>query len=286
MRSIVLLFVCACSSKPSTEAKPAAVPAPERGGIDLPGDANGLYWDAGEHALYLTDDTHDTLVQWTDRTGFAQIAQLTATGKISFGGLARGPDGSFVITSFGFGTDGGVLLVDPAHHVTSVPALDKARRRVGIARGPDNAIYDVYFVAANGKHGGGLARLDPTTGETDVITDGLAKPVGIAVTERGIYVSDQDSNTIYAVRDHALQPFATKLANADLLTVLPDGSLVTGGKSGAVVRVALDGTQTTLASGFEQVRGTAYDAVGKRLFVVEHSKATSNHKLHIVPLAL
>jgi hypothetical protein len=73
------------------------------------------------------------------------------------------------------------------------------------------------------------------------------------------------------------------LPSVDLLTALPDGSLVTGGRTGVVTRIAPDGTQSQIASGFEQVRGTAYDAAGHRLFVVEHSKS-GHHILHVLPL--
>ena len=106
--------------------------------------------------------------------------------------------------------------------------------------------------------------------------------VGVAATAAGVFVSDQESNTIYAIDHGALEPFATGLLGVDLLTALPDGSLVTGGKTGAVVRIAPDGTQSQIAAGFEEVRGTAYDPAGHRLFVVEHGKA--NHTLHVLPL--
>jgi DNA-binding beta-propeller fold protein YncE len=189
-----------------------------------------------------------------------------------------------VVTSFGFGKDGAVLVIAPGHVAVAVPALDPARRRIGLAAAPDGTLYDTYFVVGEGKHRGGLARLDLATGETDVPAGTLAKPVGVAIRDGVIYVSDQEQGAVYAIRGDEAKPVATGLPSADLLTVLPDGALVTGGKTGVVSRIGLDGEITTLASGFEQVRGTAYDPVGKRLFVVEHSKATSKHKLHIVQL--
>jgi hypothetical protein len=65
--------------------------------------------------------------------------------------------------------------------------------------------------------------------------------------------------------------------------VLPDGSFVTGGRAGSIIEITRGGTQHPLATGFDQVRGTAYDAAGKRLFVVEHGK--TKHVLHILSLA-
>jgi DNA-binding beta-propeller fold protein YncE len=113
--------------------------------------------------------------------------------------------------------------------------------------------------------------------------DAAAEPVGVAATAGGVFVADQESNTVYALRAGAVTPFATGLESADLLTVLPDGSLVTGGKAGVVSKIGIDGRVTIVAQGFDQVRGIAYDPDGKRLFVVDHSKATP-HRLHIVAL--
>lgn len=249
----------------------------------MPGDANGLYWDASEHALYATDSTHDTLVKWTDETAFTTVAQLPPSPKVELGGLARLPDGTFVITSFGFGSDGGVIVVAPDHSATTVPNLDKARRRIGITRATDGTLYDAYFVVNGHEHTGGVAKLDLKNGETDVVTRGLGKAVGVAATAAGVFVSDQEASTIFAIDHGTLKPIATELPSVDLLTALPDGSLVTGGRTGTVTRVAPDGTQSQVASGFEQARGIAYDAAGHRLFVVEHSKS-GHHILHVLPL--
>ncbi len=285
VRFALVAAVCACSgSKPSEPVAPPPPAPPAQTGIDLPGDANGLYWDRTEHALYLTDATHDHLVRWTDGGGFAEVATLPHAAKSELGGLVKLADGRFAITSFGFGSDGGVLVVGTDHQVTSVADLDRTRRRIGIAAAPDGTLYDAYFVVADGKHHGGIAKLDLAHGETDVPASPLAKAVGVAATGDALYVSDQEQGAIYAVRAGATTPVATGLASADLLTVLPGGALVTGGKAGAVTELAPDGKVTTLASGFEQVRGTAYDPDGKRLFFIEHSKATSNHKLHVLPL--
>jgi sugar lactone lactonase YvrE len=289
-RFVVVALTAACSSsQPVTPVATPVTPAPTQGSaarrdIPLPGDANGIYWDASDHTLYLTDVTHDALIAWTDANGFATIAELPPASKVELGGLTRLADGTFVIASFGFGSDGAVLAVGPDHHATAIAGLDKARRRIGITRAPDGTLYDAYFVVDGHQHTGGVAKLDLATGESDVVTQGLAKAVGVAATAAGVFVSDQESNTIYAIDKGALKPLASGLPSVDLLTALPDGSLVTGGKTGAVVRIAPDGTHSEIASGFEQVRGTAYDPAGHRLFVVEHGKAGANHTLHVLPL--
>jgi sugar lactone lactonase YvrE len=286
---VVVALASACSS--NAPVTPVAAPvtpstttdANARRDLPLPGDANGVYWDAAERALYATDSTHDALVKWTDETGFTTVAQLPPSSKVELGGLARLADGTFAIASFGFGSDGGVIVVAPDHSVSAVPNLDKSRRRIGITRAADGTLYDAYFVMNGHEHTGGVAKLDLKTGETDVVTQGLGKAVGVAATPAGVFVSDQEANTIFAIDGGALKPLATNLPGVDLLTALPDGSLVTGGRTGAIVRVAPDGTQSQIATGFEQVRGTAYDSAGHRLFVVEHAK-NGPPTLHVLPL--
>ena len=283
MRGLAVVAVLAACSQHSADVHEQAPvvkpPAPDRRAIELPGDANGALWDGA--TLFVTDNTHGQIVRWTDAGGFTPFG-AAVPGKTAFGGLVRIGD-DIVTTSFGFGKDGTVLVVGA--NPRAVAKLDPARRRIGIARAPDGILYDVYFIAGNGKHAGGLAKLDLDTGETDLAAD-LAKPVGVAATADTIYVSDQDDNTIVAFERTTLaRRVVAHVPGVDLLTLLPDGDLVTGGKTGAVYRVRPStGAVTTIASDFTQVRGTAYDAAGKRLFVVEHSVATAAHHVHVVPL--
>jgi hypothetical protein len=278
----VIALLAACNSHSSSDNAPAT--SLSQRDISLQRDANGAYWDATEHALYLTEG--NALVRWTDAGGFSDVAQLGSAG-VELGGLVRLPDGSFAITSFGFGSDGGVFVVDPSHAARAVANLDPIRRRIGIARAPDGAIYDTYFVVNGHDHHGGVATLDlGSGGETEMVGSGLAKPIGIAALATELIVSDQDGNAIESITrgsNAALAPIATGLPSVDLLTVLPDGSLVTGGRTGTITEVTRAGTQRALASGFDPVRGTAYDAAGKRLFIVEHGK--TKHALHILSLA-
>ena len=288
----IALLAAACSSKPAPEAHAQVEPhrpAPPGRAVDLPGDSNGAYWDASTRSLYIVDDTFDQLVRWTDAEGFRAIGAFPPATKVSLGGLVRAGAG-FVTTSFGFGDDGGAYMLAPGVPSPAIDNLAPERRRIGLASGPDGAIYEAFFVVHGHDHAGGVARLDLAGGETDVISTGLRKPVGVAVTATTLYVSDQEQDAIFAyplAADGSVgapTTIARDLPSADLLTALPGGDLVTGGKHGAVYRITPAGKVSTIADGFEQVRGTAYDPAGKRLFVIEHSAATSRHKLHIVAL--
>ncbi len=283
----VIVATCACGK--STAAQEHHVDhanitaAPSYPNYELPGDVGGIAWDAASSTLFLADDTHDAILAWTG-AAFTQVAKTPPAH--GFGGLVRMADGTFVVAAFGFGTDGGVFtLTDRA--AAEVPHLDPKRRRLGIALGPDGALYDSYFVVEPGKkHAGGVARVDLAGSETDVFSTELTKPVGIAISGSTLYVADQDRSVILAYALDAPAEATTIAAppSVDLLTLLPGGDLVTGGKLGEVYRVTPSGTITTIARGFEQVRATAYDPERHRLFVVEHSRSSSRHKLHVVPL--
>jgi hypothetical protein len=286
----VIVCVSACTgssaandlTQPPPEHAPAHLAYPV---VDLPGDGNGAYWDAASRTLYLTDDTHDRLVAWTDDAGFQTVGTFPATTKVGLGGLARLPDGRFVTTSFGFGSEGAVFSLASDRGV-AMPGLDRMRRRVAITRAPDGALYDAFFTVLPGsKHAGGVARLELAGGERDLDVPGLAKPVGLAATATTLYIGDQEAETVLAY-DFTTRKVAVvaRGVGVDQLTLLPDGDLVTGGRRGTVSRIARSGRVTTVAAGFEQVRGTAYDSERHRLFVVEHSAASSHHRLHIVPL--
>jgi sugar lactone lactonase YvrE len=197
----------------------------------------------------------------------------------------RTTDGTFITPSFGFGKDGGVVTLHDGS-ATSIAKLDPVRRRIGVAIAPDNAIYVAYFVVdADKKHTGGVARLDLAGGETDLDIPDLSKPVGLVATDTTLFIADQNKSTIvaYTFATKAVTTVARDLPGADLLTRLPGGDFVTGGRKGAVYRIDKAGAAKEIASGFAQVRGTAYDPAKKRLFVVEHGDA-GHHKLHLLPV--
>ena len=65
----------------ASEAKPAVTAAPADVVVELPGEANGIVWDAATSTLYLTDNTAGAIASWTDAAGFATVATLPAAEK-------------------------------------------------------------------------------------------------------------------------------------------------------------------------------------------------------------
>lgn len=287
LRFLVLALVACEPSGAAIDPEPDPKPIEPhvlRRGIELPGDARGAWWDVTSSALYLTDDTHHSIVKWTERAGFTTFATLPTAG---LGGIVRTPDGRFVVMVFGFGTDGAVLTIDGAGAVTRVPHLDPARRRIGVAVSPDGELYVSYLAKTGRGQHGGIARLDLAGAETTLV-ENLGKPVGVAATANTLYTTDQHHAQLIAyVRtdpSHTAVIAHRTIGDPDLISVLPCGDLVVGSRAGKLYRVTPAGAVTTIASDFEQVRGTAYDPEAKRLFVVEHSVATSRHQLHVLAL--
>jgi hypothetical protein len=233
---------------------------------------------------------------WGSGTTFATVGTFAPPapapdgkpGSAGLGGLVRLPDGTFLSPVFGFGNAGGVAVLPPGGGAPStIAGLDPAKRRIAIARAPDDGtLYATYFTVSGHDHAGGVEWFTATGQEHIAITD-LVKPVGLVVTHDTLYVADQDKKAIFAYPrgpDHVTpKVFAANLPSCDQLTLLPNGDLITGGKAGALYRVKPDGTFSELVSGLGDVRGSALDAAGNRLFFVEHVKGGQD-QLHIIAL--
>lgn len=264
--------------------------------MNLAGGGNALLWDATGKTLYLTDGTANKLVKWTDAGGFADVATLpTEASGISLGDMIKQADGSILITNFGFGTTGDLIKVTGSTAVDTTGFVAN-RRRIGLAQDSTGKIYESYFVGGGGgaqTGGAATVTLAATVGvETEIVpaTAGLKKLVGTAVTADGhtLYLSDQSQKKIVKVdlvNGNTVSDLAT-VTTADLLVMMPNGDLLTGGGA-TIERITPAGVVTTLPNtGFETVHGMAYDAEGKRLFIVDHSATVGTpDKLHIQPLA-
>lgn len=294
MRFLLAILLCSCAGSAPKPVEPASAPAPVKDlDVALSGGANALWWDAATGTLYLSDSNTSALVTWTERGGLQSVAAVPAgTAGVSLGGIVRRADGSTVIANFGFGKQGGLFVVGADRAITALTGLDPARRRVGLAQ--DGAtIYSAYFVGARDtKPDGGVATVaitGATATETEIAgastSAGFGKIVGVVATPAAVFVSDQSQKAIFklAVPGYAV----TKLADvpaADLLAILPNGDLLTGGAA-TITRITPAGQVSPLAvagNSFEQVRGLAYDPAGKRLFIIDHSLTPgSPDQLHV-----
>lgn len=283
MRWLLAITLCGCAAhagagapeRPPPPAAPHAPAATAPGDVTvaLSGGANALWWDAAASTLYLTDSNTSSLLTWTDAGGIREVCALPADAAgVSLGGIVR-TDGTLLIANFGFGVRGGLLAV-AGGTAAALNGLEPTRRRVGLAQGPDGAIYSAYFVGGRGKPpSGGVATIaiTGTTATETEIASGFHKAVGLVATPAALFVSDQTDQTIYKIE---IPGYAvSKLASAptvDLLTMLPSGDLLTGGGP-TISRITPTGQVSTLLGNFEQVRGIAYDPTGQRLFVIDHS---------------
>lgn len=258
--------------------------------IALDGDPNGLFWDASEGALYIADDNDNRILKWSDAAGLELAANLPpgAPGGAGLGQVVRTADGTLVVPRFGGGTAGDVVFVDPSGKGGVVPNLDPLRRRIGLTLAVNGSLYVSYFVSINGTKLGAVAELDLAGSEMNVL-EGLDKPVGVLAVGSDLFVSEQVANRIVVAPIGMPEQVAVlaQLDTPDLLCQGPEGSMFTGGKSGSVRRIGADGKVSEQAGGFQEIRGVAYDAANKRLFLSDHDPNESNgftHKLQIIPV--
>ena len=256
----------------------------------LPGNGNSVYWDDTAQALYLTDDTHATLVKWTDAGGFTTFGTFPTVAGGALGTIQKLADGSFLVPTAGNGTTTGTIFTHTSDGTTagSITGLDATHKRAGLAQDPNHVVYEAYTAGTTTT--GGVASLVITTGvgvETTITTTtALKKVVGMIATATNLYVCDQTVPAIYqVVIAGGATTVLTSPASCDQMSMMANGDLLTGGLTGAIYRVSAAGAITTIASDFDQPRGTSYDPTHQRLFIIEHSsQATIHDRLHIVPV--
>jgi hypothetical protein len=274
----------------------AAMDAPpepvERGpvAIEVDGDPNGLFWDAKGKRLLIADDNGNRIVAY-DNHGFSLVQELPSPSPngAGLGQLVLTGDGATVVTRFGYGTMGDVAVVPAGGVAFTVLGLDVVRRRIGLTIAGNGTLFDSWFVRLeNGDRVGAVGELSLSGTEVEVIA-GLEKPVGVLAVGDSLFISDQDLGQILvAPLDdlEALEVFA-EVDAPDLLSVGPHDSLFTGSTGGLLYRIDSEGQASVFESGFQNVRGVAYDAANRRLFVADHDgdeSDGSHHFLHILPV--
>lgn len=259
--------------------------------LAIEGDPNGLWWDEATATLLVSDDDGNRVLGWTDADGFGLVHELPAAPPegAGLGQLVRTADGTLVVPRFGHGTAGEVLFVPPGGAPRAVPGLSPERRRIGATVAADGRIFDTWFIRLeSGDRAGSVGQLDLAGTEAEVIT-GLKKPVGVLVVGDWLYVSDQDLGQVLKapLADPASFEVLAAVPAPDLLAAGPDGSLYTGSEGGNLYRIEANGAASIVQAGFDTVRGVAYDATHRRLFVVDHTgheEQGVEHAIHILPV--
>lgn len=303
---IVLLLSPACGDS-KTPATHDAAPVVDTSGphdtappdalgetvVPLAGGANALYWDDATSTLYLTDDGDNSFRSWTASAGLSTVTTLPVDPAGSSPGGIIKTGGSFLVADFGFGTNGTLDQITGTT-ATALTGLAVNYRRIGLATDSSGTIWECYFTGGGGgTQTGGVGTVTVDTGtatETEVAgsttTAGFKKLVGIAASDTDVFVSDQSGNAIWKIKkaDNSVTQLAT-ITKPDLLYMLPDGDLLTGGAS-TISRITQTGTVSTLtlSATFGTAHGIAYDATGHHLFVIDHSATPGTaDMLHVIP---
>lgn len=257
--------------------------------IALDGDPNGLFLSDG--VLYIADDNGNRILRWSDADGFLPAIALppeTDPSGPGLGQVVRMMNGDILVTRFGYGRRGGVWQIPSDGAPSLVPNLGVERRRIGLAVGPDGSLFTAWFEGPADARVGGVSRLAlDGSGESDIDTS-FEKPVGLLVEEGALLVADQAQQRVARVLLSGGPPQTlASPPSADLLARSPSGSLFTGGRAGEVYRIFPSGEWSVIQGGMQEVRGVAYDATHRRLFVAEHDPDESDgleHRLHVLPV--
>lgn len=255
----------------------------------------GLWWDAATNSLYLANDGGQQIVRWReDLSSFVVATNLPQIAPASggLGQLIKAKDDSWLVTRFGFGMAGAILSVDPNNDVTSVAGLMTMRQRVGLTQAADGSVYTGWFLTVNKLPAMGTVSkvaLDGS-GETDLVT-GIGKPAGVLALGDQLYISDQLAGVVLKTplaSPGTTTTFAT-IAGADALAAGPNGVIFAASSTGSVWSIASDGTPTSVHDGYKALRGVAYDADHKRLFVAEPDRGSPDGgaampMLHVLPI--
>ena len=293
--SAATLALAACGGSDKVDRGPTTISVSAR--------LNGLYWDAQESRLYLTDDDANAVKAWDGDEKFSTVGVLPALAegqRSTLGQLTRGPGGALYITRFGFGSYGTVVALPRSGAAHNLADLDPTRRRISLEAAPDGALLTGWFRGGTaGATSGNVSELTLQAGrasERELIS-GLNKPVGLAVVGDQLFVTDQGAAQVLAYSLAALRRAPATAADGrvvatftpadglDLMTAGSDGTLYVGSNKGTLYQIGANGTVKALAEGWPGIRGLALDAENRRLFaavVAADDKSAST--IRIVPL--
>lgn len=105
--SAALLVLGACGGGDDVDRGPTTIPVAAK--------LNGLFWDAQQSRLYLTDDepVANEIKTWDGGEKFSSAVKLPDMEegqRTTLGQIARGPGGHLYVTRFGFGSYGTVVV--------------------------------------------------------------------------------------------------------------------------------------------------------------------------------
>jgi len=168
-------------------------------------------------------------------------------------GLARNPDGSFVVSNSYYGS-GFLMHMGTDGRLTGFAGgLNYPK---GVALGPDGN----YYVADSGQNA--VIKVTPA-GATSVYASGLHSPYGIAFDSHGqMIVADQGADAILRINADGTNTVMARsiMSGAYAMAYGPDSSLYVTQSNGVVRRTDPQGQITDLATGISAGYGIAVDA--------------------------
>lgn len=256
--------------------------------ITLPGSPNGVAVREPNGTVYVTDDTTNSILASSDGGRFAPYAKIPAVDgqRNGLSQIIARADGNLFVARFGFGTSGAIVRIDPAGRVALASNVNPDRRRLGLLALNPTRFLSSWFVKKgdDAAHGGvSLITIDASTNqsaERDLVV-GLGKPVGLAISDDTLFITDQANNRIVKVKLSAALSATTPVASndifvnvsaPDLLAAAPGGTLYTKCGEHSLCRYSRTGETTVIATDFDEPRGIAVDSVRKRLFVVDRAR--------------
>jgi glucose/arabinose dehydrogenase len=283
--AVMSLLTGACASGGNSVTAPLKV--------TVSGAPNGIAVRETDGAVFVTDDTISGIAMTPDiadaSAAFSPYASIPATpgGRTSLSQIAFGPNGHLLVERFGFGKSSAVFDVAANGQVSLASATNPERRRLGLVVLDGGTFLSSWFAKeGEAAPAGGVSMI--TRGETpgsvierDIVS-GLGKPVGLAVVDDTLFISDQAANRIVKV-----DLLAARTANApieasdvfanvdepDLLAAAPDGALYTKCGAHALCKFSKRGRMTVLADDFDSPRGVAVDVARKRIVAVDRASA-------------